>query len=248
MLAHRPGRRACPCHRGQRAAPLPADVIDAEPSSWRRRIVPLTAAGTSVVAAVAATVVVLSSSAFAHKPSATAGPPWQAHVPATRELTIDQLRAGDCLQGPPDINTARSWPNVVTAIPCADKHLAEVYFFSANYWPTGMAFPSAMIGLAYLRPTNVPRAEDWAKGDVPHTRPRGRCLDSRGGRWNTHRLMASLGTVPGGPMPYMRQFHDWSPPAAKICLHCCFEGRHGCRLGRPGGDQVVPGKVALWGE
>ena len=29
---------------------------------------------------------------------------------------------------------------MVTAVPCAKKHAAEV-FFSANYWPTAMAFP-----------------------------------------------------------------------------------------------------------
>jgi len=104
---------------------LPVDVTGAEPSPRRRRLVPLTVAAVTVVAAVAATAIVVGKTS-AHKPA--------------RELTISQLRAGDCLQGPPDINTAISWPDIVTAVPCRDRHLAEVYF-SANYWPTAMAFP-----------------------------------------------------------------------------------------------------------
>ena len=105
--------------------PLPADLTGAEPSPRRRRLVPLTVAAVTVVAAVAVTAIVVGKTS-AHKPA--------------RELTIGQLRAGDCLQGPPDINTASSWPDIVTAVPCHDRHLAEVYF-SANYWPTAMAFP-----------------------------------------------------------------------------------------------------------
>lgn len=121
--------------------PLPADVRDAEPSPWRRRIILLIVAAVSLVAAVAVTAIVLGKTA-AHKPAATqASKPAAGRTPAARELTIGQLRAGDCLQGPPDINTARSWPDIATAVPCPDKHLAEVYFFSANYWPAAMAFP-----------------------------------------------------------------------------------------------------------
>jgi hypothetical protein len=64
-----------------------------------------------------------------------------AHAPAAQELTVDQLRAGACLQGPPDINTTTVRPDVVTVVPCVDEHLAEAYFVSANYWPETMAFP-----------------------------------------------------------------------------------------------------------
>lgn len=125
--------------------PLPADVIGAGPAPRRRRIVPLMAAGISVVAAISATVIVLGSSS-SHKPEATqARKPTQAGTPtwapAVQRLLIDQLRPGDCLQGPPDVNTARWWPYVVTAIPCSEGHIAEVYFFSANYWPKDMAYP-----------------------------------------------------------------------------------------------------------
>lgn len=121
--------------------PLPADITGAEPSPRRRRLVPLTAAAITLVAALAVTAVVLGNTS-AHKPAATHAPtPTAARKPVVRELTIGQLRAGDCLQGPPDVNTANPWPDVVTAVPCPAKHLAEVYFFSANYWPAKMAFP-----------------------------------------------------------------------------------------------------------
>lgn len=122
--------------------PLPADLPSAEPSPRRRRIIPLAAAALTLMAAVAVTAIVLGKTS-ARNPTATQAPtPAAARTFAPeRALQIGQLRAGDCLQGPPDINTARSWPDIAIAVPCHDKHLAEVYFFSANYWPTAMAFP-----------------------------------------------------------------------------------------------------------
>jgi hypothetical protein len=63
-----------------------------------------------------------------------------APAPAIQQVAPDQLRAGDCIQGPADINTASSWPDVISLVPCTQKHLAEV-FYSANYWPAAMAFP-----------------------------------------------------------------------------------------------------------
>jgi uncharacterized protein DUF2510/putative regulator of septum formation len=121
--------------------PLPSDVTGAEPAPRRRRIIPLTAAALTLVAAVGLITIVLGRTS-ADKPAATQAPtPAAARTSAAeRALTIDQLRAGDCLQGPPDINTANSWPDIATAVPCRDRHLAEVYF-SANYWPAAMAFP-----------------------------------------------------------------------------------------------------------
>jgi hypothetical protein len=121
--------------------PLPADVTDAEPPPRRRRLVPLTAAVVTVVAAVAVTAIVLGKTS-AHKPVATRAPTHAAaRTPVGRDLTIDQLRTGDCLQGPPAVNTARLWPDIATAVPCSAIHIAEVYFFSDNYWPRSMAFP-----------------------------------------------------------------------------------------------------------
>jgi hypothetical protein len=63
-----------------------------------------------------------------------------APAPAVRQVAADQLRAGDCIQGPADINTASTWPDLVSVVPCTQKHLAEV-FYSANHWPAAMAFP-----------------------------------------------------------------------------------------------------------
>jgi putative regulator of septum formation len=125
--------------------PLPADVTGAEPSPRHRGAAVLTIVAVSVVAAVAATAIVLGKTS-AHKPIATQAPtrksaPGGAPVPVAQPLLIDQLQSGDCLQGPPDVNTAKWWPYVVVAVPCSEKHLAEVYFFSANYWPAAMAFP-----------------------------------------------------------------------------------------------------------
>lgn len=126
---------------------LPADVTGAAPSPRRRRIIPLTAAAVSIVAAVAVTTIVLGKTA-AQNPAATqaatpaaARTPAPEPAPAPQPLLIRQLRPGDCLQGPPGVNTARWWPHVVMAVPCTQKHLAEVYFFSAHYWPKAMAFP-----------------------------------------------------------------------------------------------------------
>ena len=63
-----------------------------------------------------------------------------ARQPPAQQLTLEQLRTGDCIQGPPDINTASTLPDLVSVVPCNRKHLAEV-FYSANHWATAMAFP-----------------------------------------------------------------------------------------------------------
>ena len=76
-----------------------------------------------------------ASPAPAAAPTSAASP-----TPTEEPLTVDQLRAGDCLQGPPDLNTASTWPDVVAAVPCAKRHIAEV-FYAANYWPDAKAFP-----------------------------------------------------------------------------------------------------------
>jgi hypothetical protein len=68
-------------------------------------------------------------------PAATRTP-----TPAVQQLTGDQLRAGDCIQRPPDVNTSSGWPDLVTVVPCTERHIAEV-IYSGNYWPAAMAFP-----------------------------------------------------------------------------------------------------------
>jgi hypothetical protein len=105
----------------------------------------LSALAVVVAAALAAAAIygqsIRTSSAAPRTPAPTAGrTSAAAHTPASQELTTEQLRPGDCLQGPPDINSSKVWPDVVRAVPCSKWHLAEV-FYSANYWPEAMAFP-----------------------------------------------------------------------------------------------------------
>jgi hypothetical protein len=66
--------------------------------------------------------------------------PVAGHTSAVQQVTTDQLRAGDCIQGPADINSASTWPDVVSVVPCTQRHIAEV-FYSANHWPKAKAFP-----------------------------------------------------------------------------------------------------------
>jgi len=73
----------------------------------------------------------------AHTPKPVAAP---MPTPAIQSLTFDQLKVGDCIQGPRNVNTASNWPDVVSVVPCTKRHLAEVYY-SANRWPAAMAFP-----------------------------------------------------------------------------------------------------------
>jgi hypothetical protein len=73
--------------------------------------------------------------AHAPTPAATRMP-----TPGVQQLTVDQLRTGDCIQRPPDINTASAWPDLVTAVPCTERHIAEV-IYAGNYWPAAMTFP-----------------------------------------------------------------------------------------------------------
>ena len=116
----------------------------------------LAAAAVAVVAAVTAATYWLPASTTpvaAPTPTPVAAGTTAA-MPAPARLTVDQLRTGDCIQGPPDVNTSRTWPNLVSVVPCSEKHLAEV-FYSANYWPGTRAFPGNPVifrqGLAECR-------------------------------------------------------------------------------------------------
>jgi Septum formation len=93
-------------------------------------------------------VVLVTRSASTSTPSST---------PSTGELREDQLRSGDCLQGSNLVlgsGNFFAWPHLVTAVPCAQQHLAEV-FFAGNAWPRSRAFPGENVianqGLARCR-------------------------------------------------------------------------------------------------
>jgi hypothetical protein len=58
---------------------------------------------------------------------------------STGQLTEDQLKPGDCLTGSNlGLETSNPWPDLVTAVPCTQQHIAEVYF-ADNAWPQSLA-------------------------------------------------------------------------------------------------------------
>ena len=58
---------------------------------------------------------------------------------APPQLTVDQLQPGDCLRGSDmGLDTDSTWPDLVTAVPCTQQHIAEV-FFVGNAWPQSLA-------------------------------------------------------------------------------------------------------------
>jgi hypothetical protein len=57
---------------------------------------------------------------------------------SARQLTEDQLQPGDCLTGSNlGLGSGGDWPAEVTAVPCTQRHLAEV-FFAGNAWPQSL--------------------------------------------------------------------------------------------------------------
>lgn len=63
------------------------------------------------------------------------------HSSSTNQLTADQLRPGDCLTGSNmGLGNSNPWPDYVTAVPCTQRHLAEV-FFAGDAWPQSLAYP-----------------------------------------------------------------------------------------------------------
>ena len=58
---------------------------------------------------------------------------------APPQLTVDRLQLGDCLRGSDmSLGTESTWPDLVTAVPCTQQHIAEV-FFAGNAWPQSLA-------------------------------------------------------------------------------------------------------------
>jgi len=66
---------------------------------------------------------------------------YSTSTPSTGQLTIYQLRTGDCLQGSgQDIINFNQGNGPFTAAPCTQIHTAEV-FFAGNAWPRSLAYP-----------------------------------------------------------------------------------------------------------
>ena len=61
---------------------------------------------------------------------------------STSQLTLNQLRPGDCLAGSNlRLGAGGDWPDEVTAVPCTQRHLAEVFFADNNFWPQSLSYP-----------------------------------------------------------------------------------------------------------
>jgi hypothetical protein len=112
-----------------------------------------------------------------------------APAPPTSQLTVDQLRPGNCLTGSNlGLGTGSPWPDLVAAVPCTHRHLAEV-FFAGNAWPQslttypgdnainnqaynscftkftgydGIAQPASNFSIDEIAPSG---GSDWASGD-----------------------------------------------------------------------------------
>ena len=118
-----------------------------EPNDRRNALV---LAGLGLVLLVAVSVLVWSvitiigrlSSSTPRASSASSAPPASASAPPGRQLTEDQLRPGDCLNGS-DLsldNNFTPWPEFFTVVPCTQRHVAEVYF-ARNIWRQSRAYP-----------------------------------------------------------------------------------------------------------
>jgi hypothetical protein len=95
----------------------PADQ-QAAPDKSRRKAIIMVGVALVALAAVIAAITIMSSS--------------------TRQLTADQLQPGDCLTGSSlGLGAGGDWPDEVTAVPCTQRHLAEV-FFAGNAWPQSL--------------------------------------------------------------------------------------------------------------
>jgi len=163
----------------------------------RRRRRGLWVAGIAGVCGAAIAALVLSlgalhtgASSAGQSPGATRSttPPTPTATPTVGGLALTQLRAGDCLTGANlQLNTARPWPQLADAVPCRQKHTAEVFLANNGFWPANLAFPGSAtiirvadaacnsafrsyVGIAYDKSiytwTNViPDASTWPDGD-----------------------------------------------------------------------------------
>jgi Septum formation len=126
------------------------DTWSGKRASGHRRGV-LVMVGTVVVALVGAIAIgAIASSPRSSRSLASSASP-------VRQLTEDQLQPGDCLRGSNmGLGTGSTWPYYVTAVPCTQRHIAEV-FFAGNAWPQSLAYPgdNTVGNQAYDRCANV---------------------------------------------------------------------------------------------
>jgi hypothetical protein len=150
----------------------------------------------AVCGAVIAALVVTLGAAHTGAPPAgqSSGPgrstaaPSPTATPTVGYLTLAQLRVGDCLTGTDlQLDTARPWPRLADAVPCGQRHTAEVFLADNRFWPESLAYPGSAqvvraadaacntaflsyVGVSYAKSvytwTNIiPDASTWPGGD-----------------------------------------------------------------------------------
>jgi hypothetical protein len=193
----------------QPGTPPPAPGSSGVPGEWyapgtgpgqppRKRPKWLIPAGAAAAVLVVVVVLVLTlgsgSSNNANSGSGAAGTSTQTHsaapqtTPATGDLKITQLQAGDCLTGANlQLNKNTPWPRLSHAVPCGQDHTAEVFYANENFWAASAPFPGAdgirqaakaecdkafqsYVGIAYSKSIFswidvVPDASTWPGGD-----------------------------------------------------------------------------------
>src|SRR6516164_7866389 len=129
---------------------LPADWRP-EPSARRNALV-LACLGVVLLVAVtvlawSATTVVArlrsptSSSSYASSAPTTSPSASSSSTSSSRQVAYPQLQPGDCLVGSDlPLSGYGTWPYYFTAVPCIQRHIAEV-FFADSLWPQALAFP-----------------------------------------------------------------------------------------------------------
>ena len=183
----------------RRPTPLPGEEVPQDAShqpggqrTGRRylRCGPLAIFGLGLVAAVVATLI--------------------GTVPAlTGQLSLGQLRPGDCLTGSNlGLGTGSDWP-WVTAVPCTSQHLGEV-FFAGNAWPQSMAYPGDNVvgNQAHTRCLTAFSAYDGTDNSgssftIDYIAPYGSDDWGSGDRWLVCLAYESTDQYPGGaPVNY----------------------------------------------
>ena len=166
------------------------------PPAKRRRRGPWWIAGIAAVCgAVIAAVVIMHGTGHAGalagpgpSGSRSVAPPSPTATPTVGDLSLAQLRVGDCLTGADlQLNTAKPWPQLALGVPCGEKHTAEVILADDTFWPGSLPFPgsraivkaanaacnsafASYVGIAYAQSvyswTNIiPDAATWPNGD-----------------------------------------------------------------------------------
>jgi Protein kinase domain/Septum formation len=159
----------------------------------------LPAGGAAVILVVVVVLVLALGSGGSHNNGASQSPPatpTRTHnasptpsaTPTTGNLTLAQLRVGDCLTGTNlDLNLNTPWPKLSRAVPCSQGHTAEVFLANSSFFPKGGSYPGdatikkdatagcnsafqSYVGIAYQKSQYtwtdiVPDASTWPGGD-----------------------------------------------------------------------------------